>query len=154
MKILQIIWINLLLSAYLFSSDSYCIQLKSMVEFSEKNLSSASKSILQNYEKARIEKRGVYYILRVGEYLHYVDASNDFKVLRKVFKGAYVRVCNYDELNVIYPLRKVPKKNVVSEPCFTPMYLELEKENNKTLKEHKGDYSESLYPKIETNTIK
>ena len=162
MKILQIVFINLLLSSYLFSSDSYCIQLKSMVNVNTDNLSDSTKSVVENFDKARIEKRGKYYVFRVGEYSSSIEASKDFKNLNKTFKDAYVRRCDYDELTFIYPVpveKKTPSKEVLKTPkksndCFVPMYLELEKENNKTLKEHKGDYSESLYPKIEINATK
>ena len=163
MKIIQIIFINLLLSSYLFASDSYCIQLKSMVDVNKDNLSDSTKSIVKNFDKARIEKRGRYYVLRVGEYSHFKETSKDFKKLKKIFKDAYIRRCDYDESTFIYPVpiveKKTPSKEVLKTPknsndCFAPMYLELEKENNKILKEHKGDYSESLYPKIETNATK
>ena len=166
MKIVQIIFALSLLSSYLLSETRYCIVLESMTTFDKNNPSLTVRNIVKEFDKVRIEKHSKYFAFKVGDYEGVSKASDDLQKLKKKYRDAYVSNCRYNPSVIVYPLKIeeekaptkeiviVPKNNTKNKECFAPMYLELEKENNKTVVINKGDYNLSSYPKIGTSVKK
>jgi len=109
-----------LFSAALFARSNYCIQVAEVYHFDEYNIPSRMQSVIEDFDKARIDKRGRHYILRVGDYKSYSKAK---KVLRKIkarrFRDAFVRRCDYIKSKIAYP--KIDQEENYKESSYTPV---------------------------------
>jgi len=91
----------------LFASASleanYCVQVVS-ADSSERNsiIDEAKSTKYNKFDKVRVESRGHYLVLRVGDYARYQDAKNDIRALRRINREAYLRRCDFDEDKAIY----------------------------------------------------
>lgn len=102
MKLLQKIVLLALFSTYLFGSE-HCIQVAGVNKFDPQHIRPVYKEILDNYDKARIDKRGHRLVLRVGSYPNASSARADLRKIKHKFRDAYIRRCNYDPLSAVYP---------------------------------------------------
>jgi len=109
-----------LFSTALFARSNYCIQVAEVYHFNEYNIPSRMQSVIEDFDKARIDKRGRHYILRVGDYRSYSKAK---KILRKIkarrFRDAFVRRCDYIKSKIAYP--KIEQEENYQENSFTPI---------------------------------
>jgi len=93
----------LLLVTSISLEAKYCIQVLTSNE-SEKNsiISEARSENYNQFDDVRVEVRGRYLVLRIGDYKRYRDAKGDIRKIKKVQKGAYVRRCDFEQDNAIY----------------------------------------------------
>ena len=82
---------------------NYCIQVMT-TNLSDKRsiLNEASRSSYRSFQDLRVESRGNYYVLRVGDYRHYNDSQQDLFDLRRIKRDAYVRTCDFNPRDAIY----------------------------------------------------
>ncbi len=82
---------------------NYCIQVMT-TNLSDKRsiLNEASRSSYRSFQDLRVESRGNYYVLRVGNYRHYNDSKQDLYDLRSIKRDAYVRTCDFNPRDAIY----------------------------------------------------
>jgi tetratricopeptide (TPR) repeat protein len=90
-----------------FPKNGYCIQV----------LTSKKLNLLENvFEKvkpfpyARIEKIGGYYVIRIGQQKNYKSLKNILKNVKKDFKSAFIRKCDYIPERIVKGKSKVTKK--------------------------------------------
>ncbi len=87
---------------------NYCIQAVTLDRFDENKISSRLSSILLNFEDARIEERGSYLVLRVGDFNSYSQALADIQSVKRYYSDAYIRKCDFDTSRIIYPDNSTP----------------------------------------------
>jgi len=82
---------------------NYCIQVLT-TDGSEKNsvIRKASSKQYDKFNLVRVESRGRYLVFRIGDYLHYRDATEDMYELRKTYKDAYIRQCSFVKKKALY----------------------------------------------------
>jgi len=170
--ILQKILVLMLTLGYIHAKSTYCIQVTTLNSFNEKNINTKVSKILNNYNSARVDKRGNYLILRVGEYNKYSQTLNDLSSIKQIYSDAYVRKCDYIESKTLYPKRKktylhrtIKSKNIdLNKPaqysdslwnecqkCFAPMNINYKKENIEdveVIEVYPDNYKLNTYPKI------
>ena len=82
---------------------NYCVQVKSAIFSSQKwILNEAKKKQYQSYKNLRIEKRGQYLVLRVGDFKSYKEAIPLLKDLRVIEEEAYIRKCDFESKKALY----------------------------------------------------
>ncbi len=92
---------------------NYCIQAVTLDRFNPNNISSRLSNILENFENARVEERGSYLVLRVGDFNSYSQALRDIGNVKRYYSDAYIRKCDFDLSRVIYPNYTTPVKQRV-----------------------------------------
>ena len=102
MKLLKFIFLLSFISNTLFADSKFCIQVTNANNFNPNHMKPAVSRILNNFEKARIDKRGGKLVLRVGNYNRYSYALKDLKDIQKMYSDAYIRRCDYRVSSVIY----------------------------------------------------
>ena len=103
MKILKIALLLFFIFNPLSANSKFCIQVTAAHGFTPNNMKPAVARILNNFDKARIDKRGGDLVLRVGDYSKYSYALKDLKDIQKMYSDAYIRRCNYIPSEAIYP---------------------------------------------------
>jgi hypothetical protein len=103
MKLLKSLLLLLVVSSSLFAGAKHCIQVTTVLKYKEGEIRRPILNIIENYDKARIDKRGNSYVLRVGEYKNASSAKKDLRKIRRNFRDAFVRRCDYDPISAIYP---------------------------------------------------
>ncbi len=102
MKLLRAILL-LTMSTYLFAGAKHCIQVTAVSKYKEGEIRSSILNIIENYDKARIDKRGRRHVLRVGDYKDASSAKKDLRKIRREFRDAFIRRCDYDPISAVYP---------------------------------------------------
>jgi hypothetical protein len=116
---------------------NYCIQAVTLDRFNPDHMSSRLSNILDNFQDARVEERGSYLVLRVGDFNSYSQALTNINSVKDYYSDAYIRKCDFDIARVIYPnysvntrktsltqqqndrvLIRKPKKRVVKEQKY------------------------------------
>ncbi len=97
----QLFYISLLFT--IPASANYCIQAVTLDKFNPYTMNSHLSDVLDNFKNARIEERGKYLVLRVGDFNSLAHAQNDIKNIKKIYPDAYIRKCNIDISKTIYP---------------------------------------------------
>ena len=96
-----------LFAVFLFATVSleanYCVQVLS-ADSSERNsiVEEAKSNKYSKFDSVRVESRGRYLVLRVGDYRRYKDAKSDIRALRRINREAYLRRCDFDEDKALY----------------------------------------------------
>ena len=115
----KIIFLTLFVGS-LFAKSNYCIQVAEIYRFDENNIAPYIQRVIDNFDKARIDKRGKHLILRVGDYKKYSSALKDLKKVKSHrFRDAFIRRCDYIESKIVYPKIKEDKiieENTIEEP--------------------------------------
>ena len=116
MKLLQKIVLLVLFSSYLFGAE-HCIQVTGVNRFNPEHIKPAYAEIFENFDKARIDKRGRRLVLRVGSYKNASSAKRDLRKIRRRYRSAFIRRCDYDASTAIYPVfedkvEEMPRKKV------------------------------------------
>lgn len=93
----------MLFSSYLFGAE-HCIQVTSVNRFNPEHINPRYMDIFDNFDKARIDKRGRRLVLRVGAYPNASSARRDLRRIRREFRGAFIRRCDYDPTKAVYPV--------------------------------------------------
>jgi len=121
LKKLQFIILILVVNVSL--EAKYCIQVLTSNE-SERNsiVSEARSENYSQFDDVRVETRGRYLVLRVGDYRRYSDAKDDIRKIKRVQKSAYVRKCDFEEDNAIYTHNTSPREGFYEkvEEVYTP----------------------------------
>jgi len=96
-------YLMILLTFVISLNANYCIQVMT-TNLSDKRsiLTEASSSAYRSFQDLRVERRGNYYVLRVGNYRHYNDSQQDLYDLRNIKRDAYVRTCSFNPQDAIY----------------------------------------------------
>ncbi|SFV75673.1 hypothetical protein MNB_SM-3-1109 [hydrothermal vent metagenome] len=100
----KILILLLLMIVSVYARSNYCIQVTTLYDFDRHNLSSSVLNILRNFDKARIDRRGSKFVLRVGDYRSVHDADADLERIQDTYYDAYVRRCDYDPSRVVYAI--------------------------------------------------
>ena len=108
MRLIQLMLI--FISVSLFARSNYCIQVTTIYDFNKYDIPRDIKNILDNFDKARIDKRNGRLVLRVGDYREYNDGIDDLDRIQEIYYDAYLRKCDYIKSKVIY--EKKSYKNV------------------------------------------
>ena len=103
MKLFKSLLLLLVVSSSLFAGAKHCIQVTAVHKYKEGNIRKSVLDIINSYDKARIDKRGNRYVLRVGDYKDATSAKRDLRAIRREFSDAFVRRCDYDPIEAIYP---------------------------------------------------
>ena len=104
MKILKKIVLSSILVSSLSARSNYCIQVAEIYSFDENHIDPTVERIINNFDKARIDRRGRHLILRVGDYKGYSEALRDLSKLKTPkFPDAFIRRCDYIESKIVYP---------------------------------------------------
>ncbi len=82
---------------------NYCIQAVTLDRFNPDRMSTRLSSVLGNFEDARVEERGSYLVLRVGDFNSYSQALSNIKSIKEYYSDAYIRKCDFDTSRVLYP---------------------------------------------------
>lgn len=102
---MKIVWIALVfsvISSNVFARSHYCIQVTTLYNFDKYRIPRDIKSILNHYDKARVDKKNGRLVLRVGDYNEYEDAEDDLMKIQDTFYDAYIRKCDYRSSDVVY----------------------------------------------------
>lgn len=151
LKFFSIVSIVLLGNLY----AKYCIQVSTVVATQQKSLiKNAQSSLFVPFDKVRVEQRGSYYVLRIGDYSQYKQARKDLHIISQVYDDAYIRRCDFNKNQAIYVKedvnvltveketikpqapKKVPQvqhsRRILDEcqRCFTPLYEDESKKEN------------------------
>lgn len=132
-----------------------CIQALTLDRFEPNHIPYKVASILQSFDHARIERRGSYLVLRVGDYATTSQALTEIDAVRAFYHDAYIRRCDIETSKIIYPRTEETYFRQSSVPathpreikqtkrteqnsantlwhdcqkCFAPLYLEEEEE--------------------------
>jgi len=82
---------------------NYCVQVLSADSSERNSIIDAAKSDKYNkFDNVRVESRGNYIVLRVGDYARYQDAKSDIRALRRINREAYLRRCDFNEDRALY----------------------------------------------------
>jgi len=147
------IFIFIIMSIQLWANQ--CIQALTLDRFEPNRIPYKVASILQNFDHARIERRGSYLVLRVGDYATTSQALTEIDAIRAFYHDAYIRRCDIENSKIIYPKTEetyftksiIPttrpkERKQTAQPaqsnantlwhdcqkCFAPLYLEEEEE--------------------------
>ena len=85
-----------------FLLASHCIQLLSMKSFNKNSINERIFNVINNYKKSRVEKKGNYYLLRVGDFSSSKSAKKSYRKLKKIFKKAVIRKCDLTSENLVF----------------------------------------------------
>ncbi|EDM23462.1 tetratricopeptide repeat protein [Caminibacter mediatlanticus] len=95
--------------SFLFSKipikTGYCIQ-----ALSSKNKELLIKKFKDNFPYARIEKIGSFYVIRFFQEENIKDLKSVLPDIKKEYKSAFIRKCDYIPQRIIYPNQKNIKK--------------------------------------------
>ena len=82
---------------------NYCIQVIT-TDTSKKNfiIQKASSEEYSSFSDVRVEKRGNYLVLRIGDYKDYKYASSVAKKVKRISSDAYVRTCDFIRSSAVY----------------------------------------------------
>ena len=100
-----------LLFLYTLAQANYCVQVVTLDRFNPNRMKPRVKEVLRSFEDARIERRGSYLVLRVGDYPHYSEALRDIDKIQAIYNDAYIRKCDLDPQTIIYPNISQPAKS-------------------------------------------
>jgi len=102
-KLKKIQLFTIVLFASLSLEANYCIQVLS-ADSSERNsiVDEAKSNKYNKFDNVRVESRGRYLVLRVGDYARYKDAKSDIRALRRINREAYLRRCDFNEDKALY----------------------------------------------------
>ena len=103
MKLFQKIVLLGLFSSYLFGAE-HCIQVTGVNRFNPEHIKPEYIEIFENFDKARIDKRGRRLVLRVGAYPNASSAKRDLRRLKRYYRDAFIRRCDYDPATAVYPV--------------------------------------------------
>jgi len=136
--ILKKIQIVILLAVMNISLEAkYCIQVLTSNE-SEKGsiIAEAKNGNYNQFDDVRVEPRGRYLVLRVGDYKRYSDAKDDIRKIKRVQKGAYVRKCDFEQDNAIYMHNISQREGFYeqSQEVYTPPVKTYEKRVSRKVK--------------------
>lgn len=108
MKVIKLFGILLVVGVSL--EANYCVQVMS-ADSSERNsiVDEAKSDKYSNFDNVRVESRGRYLVLRVGDYKRYKDAKSDVRDLRRINREAYLRKCDFFQDQALF-LRDKPQK--------------------------------------------
>ncbi|MBU1657631.1 hypothetical protein KKG72_01085 [bacterium] len=120
--------IVMLLFASIVLEADYCIQVSSMDE-SERNLilNEAKSEKYNQFSNIRVEGRGRYLVLRVGDYLNYSDAGADLAFVRKSVRDAFIRKCDFINEKTIYTRNTKINNNAYKE-VVQPIYNDVSRQ--------------------------
>ena len=128
-----------------FLLASHCIQLLSMKSFNKNSIDEKVFNVINNYEKSRVEKRGNFYLLRVGDFASSKDAKKSYRKLKKFFKKAVIRKCDLSSENLVFVSNDLEdmmnKKNKISKKNNYTVIKAQKKIINKPKKHKKLDYT-------------
>ena len=62
--------------------------------------------VLENFQDARVERRGSYQVLRVGDFGSYSEAKGTLSGVKRYYKDAYIRKCDIDYSTFVYPTER------------------------------------------------
>ncbi len=136
---MKLVYILLLSSIPVLAN--YCIQAVTLYRFDENRISSRQSDVLTNFNNSRVEERGSYLVLRVGDYSSYSQALEVINGVKKYYSDAYIRKCDFDTSRIIYPKYSTPieKKLPKYERRDIPPKREMGYEKNYTpIKKHKS----------------
>jgi len=94
-----------LLALFLATSPTwatYCIQVVTLDTFDSQHMSSKLSNIFENFNDARVEERGSYLVLRIGEYNSYSQALSSIASVKSYYNDAYIRKCDIDQSRILY----------------------------------------------------
>ncbi|MEA1918417.1 MAG: hypothetical protein U9N52_01150 [Campylobacterota bacterium] len=80
-----------------------CIQVLTLDRFEPNRIPYKIASILQTFDDARVERRGSYLVLRVGDYATTSQALTQIDAVRAFYHDAYIRRCDIEPSKIIYP---------------------------------------------------
>ena len=100
---------------------NYCVQVLS-ADSSERNsiVDEAKSNKYSKFDNVRVESRGRYLVLRVGDYARYKDAKSDIRALRRINREAYLRRCDFDEDKALYVRNGVSSRDNYYEQESVP----------------------------------
>jgi len=125
----RVVLFSILVSS-LSAKSNYCIQVAEIYGFDENHIDPTVERILNNFDKARIDRRGRHLILRVGDYTGYSKALKDLAKLKSSkFPDAFIRRCDYIESKIVYPKRNKKKLRKYNDSYIEeiPLTKEVEK---------------------------
>ncbi len=128
---MKIILTIFLLFGIAFADKEYCIQFLSS-DLQGKDLLIKEAQKIKNIPKVRVEQRGDFYVLRGGVFISYGNALKYLTNIKKEYKEAFVRTCEFNRDNVIY----------IKDSASTLKSVELQDDNL-----HKTSSDEKVYEK-------
>jgi len=94
---------------------NYCVQVATSNK-SERNyiLNEANNHVYNQFNDLRVEPRGDYYVLRIGDYEQYSDAQHNFDKIKRLDRDAYIRKCDFLKEQAIF-IKNESKSQKVQE---------------------------------------
>jgi len=139
-------YLIILLTLVITVNANYCIQVMT-ANLSNKRgvLAEASRSVYRSFQDLRVERKGNYLVLRIGDYRRYNDSEEDLYNIRGIRRDAYVRTCDFNPQNALYV-------NNISNPQFSameePSYNENERYRSSEARQasyNKDSYRDNTY---------
>lgn len=102
---------------FVYLEANYCVQVLSTPADTKDFIVNEAKSIsYEPFSNVRVEQRGSYYVLRVGDYKRYQDGQKDAYKIRRFKRDAFLRRCTLDPEKVIYSRdQRSFKENIIQD---------------------------------------
>jgi len=134
---------------------NYCIQVMStMADGKDVIIKKASSPQYAPFNDVRVEKRGNYFVFRIGDYKGYSKAKNELQKIKNISDKAFVRKCDFLKNQTVYMKNSFDKSRdvevadvapvQVSQTIMKPKVSKVDKK--RSIKNNKFGINEDLLP--------
>ena len=82
---------------------NYCIQVLTVDQGKLHSIiAKASSKNYVNFNDVRVERRGHYFVFRIGDYERYKDAKKEITDIREITRDAYIRKCDFVKEKAVF----------------------------------------------------
>lgn len=154
---------------------NYCVQVMTTnIHDRDIIVQRASQREFSSFDDVRVERRGGYFVFRIGDYSNYKDATRAARYIKDISSDAYVRKCDFVREQAIYikndsqdrrnqrDLRQPPRKGIYDDVYYndgtqakgTQSYIQEQPQETKPKQYIKKEYKqkeELSYRKVDTS---